>query len=89
MKSLIILLLLAMAGMLPPQIVSETPIVYVDGLYYTDASQQRLYTGDYREFYETGAIRLEINIKDGKPTGTFIVYFPNGRPEEVRTHTSC
>jgi len=48
-------------------------IVQSDGLFFTDLSQTKLYTGDYREFYDNGSLRLEMYIKDGKPEGDYII----------------
>ena len=61
-------------------------IVQSDGLFFTDISQTKLYTGDYREFYDNGTMRLEMYIKDGKPEGDYVVYFPNGKPNEIRSY---
>lgn len=57
-----------------------------NGIYYTDATQSKLYTGEYREFHDNGEIRLNIFIKDGKPEGPYVVYFENGKPQEVRSY---
>ena len=64
----------------------ENKITQSNGFYFTDASQTKLYNGEYKEFYPGGALKLEMNIKDGKPQGAYIVYFENGKPHEVRAY---
>lgn len=61
-------------------------IVQSEGLFFTDASQTKLYTGEYKEFYDNGALKVEMNIKEGKPEGPYIIYFANGKPQEVRAY---
>lgn len=61
-------------------------IIESNGLYFTDASQSKLYNGEYKEFYPTGELKVEMNLKDGKPEGSYIVYFANGKPNEVRAY---
>ncbi|MBN2766942.1 MAG: toxin-antitoxin system YwqK family antitoxin [Paludibacteraceae bacterium] len=63
-----------------------TNIVQSEGLYFTDATQTKLYTGEYKEFYDNDALKLEMNIKEGKPEGSYIIYFANGKPHEVRAY---
>ncbi|HPO67728.1 MAG TPA: toxin-antitoxin system YwqK family antitoxin [Paludibacteraceae bacterium] len=65
---------------------NDSTIVQSEGLFYTDATQTKLYTGEYKEFYDNHALRLEMFIKDGKPEGMCIIYFPNGKPKEVRSY---
>ncbi|MCE1154686.1 MAG: toxin-antitoxin system YwqK family antitoxin, partial [Bacteroidales bacterium] len=60
--------------------------VQSDGLFFTDVTQTRLYTGEYREYFDDGSLKVEMNIKDGKPEGAYIVYFSNGKPNEVRAY---
>jgi len=62
------------------------PPVESEGLYFTDASQARLYSGEYREYFDSGAIRLEMHIKNGKPEGAYVVYYENGKPNEIRSY---
>lgn len=57
-----------------------------EGLYFTDATQTKLYTGVFRSYYESGDLKLEMFIKDGKPEGTYVVYFRNSRINEVRSY---
>jgi antitoxin component YwqK of YwqJK toxin-antitoxin module len=64
---------------------SQQP-VYVDGLYFTDQSQTELFTGYYREYYESGELKLDVFLFNGRPEGTFVVYFPNARIKEVRAY---
>jgi hypothetical protein len=66
---------------------NHTPgIVESNGLYFTDGTQSKFYTGEYKEFYPTGELKVEMNLKDGKPEGSYIVYFSNGKPNEVRAY---
>lgn len=44
-------------------------IIQSDGLFFTDASQTKLYTGEFKEFFDNGALKVEMNIKEGKPEG--------------------
>ena len=61
-------------------------IIQSDGLFFTDASQTKLYTGEFKEFFDNGALKVEMNIKEGKPEGPYIIYFENGKPNEVRAY---
>ncbi|WP_436415536.1 toxin-antitoxin system YwqK family antitoxin [Petrimonas sp.] len=64
-----------------------SPMLYLsDGMYFTDATQINLYTGDYRELHDNGTIRLEMQIKNGVPEGAYMVYFENRKPKEVRSY---
>ena len=61
-------------------------LYYSNGYYFTDPEQHHVYTGDYREYYENGTLRLEVSIKNGTPEGTYVIYFDNRRPHEVRSY---
>ena len=61
-------------------------IIQSDGLFFTDASQTKLYTGEYKEYFDNGELKLEMNIQNGKSEGAYIVYFQNGKPNEVRAY---
>src|SRR5574343_1309413 len=61
-------------------------IIQSDGLFFTDSTQTALYSGEFKEYFGSGALKLEMNIKDGKPEGAYIVYFENGKPNEVRSY---
>ena len=64
-----------------------SPRIYENGgYYYADPKQTQLYTGDYREYYDNGTIRLEMQIKNGLPEGTYVVYFENRKPKEIRSY---
>ncbi|MCX6308291.1 MAG: hypothetical protein NTY32_05470, partial [Bacteroidia bacterium] len=67
---------------------SEQPAkpIESDGLFFADATQTKLYTGGYKEFYDNGELKLEMMIVQGKPEGPYVVYFQNGRPNEVRSY---
>lgn len=64
----------------------EAKPVESEGLFFTDASQTKLYTGGYKEFFDDGELRLEMMIIQGKPEGPYVVYYRNGRPNEVRSY---
>ena len=78
---LLILLFVCVAGF-----AQNNKIVQSDGLFFTDATQTKLYSGEYKEFFDNGALKLEMNIRDGKPEGAYIVYFANGKPNEIRAY---
>ncbi|MGL5546697.1 MAG: toxin-antitoxin system YwqK family antitoxin, partial [Tannerellaceae bacterium] len=78
------ILLLFLFCSLLPSLNAQQKLTLVDGVYYTDSTQTKSYTGDYLEYYPSGALRLEVSLKDGKPQGSYVVYFENGRPQEVR-----
>ena len=62
-------------------------IIQSDGLFFTDNTQTKLYSGEFKEYFPDGSIKVEINIKNGKPEGAYIVYFANGKPNEVRAYS--
>lgn len=65
----------------------KNPAIYFsNGFYYADKAQTRYYTGDYREYYGNGTVKLEMQISDGMPEGPYIVYFENRKPQEVRSY---
>lgn len=64
----------------------KNPPVESEGLFFTDATQTKLYTGEYKEFYKSGALRLEMYLENGKPEGSFVVYFESGKPNEIRAY---
>jgi len=61
-------------------------LILSDGQYYTDETQTKLYTGEYTEHYENGMLKMELFLKDGRPEGTYVIYFPNGKISEVRAY---
>ena len=67
------------------QIFSQQLVLH-NGYYYTDNTQGTLYTGPYTEVYPSGALKLEMFIKNGLPDGIYVVYFENGKIEEVRSY---
>lgn len=67
-------------------IVAAGNIVVTDGVYFTDATQEKLYNGDYREYHDNGNIRAEIYIVNGRPEGQYVIYYPDGRPHEIRSY---
>ncbi len=65
----------------------ESPQIFQSGgIYYRDKAQTIPYTGDYREFYGNGTLRLEMKIAGGVPEGTYVVYFENRKPQEIRSY---
>ena len=68
------------------QVYSAGNVVKIDEVYFTDATQTQLYTGNYQEYYDNGALKLEICIKNGLPHGTCIMYFDNNQPKEIRSY---
>ena len=65
----------------------ENPHIYQNGgIYYRDKKQTILYTGDYREYYDNGTLKLEMQIGNGVPQGTCVVYFENRKPHEIRSY---
>ena len=57
-----------------------------EGQYYTDESQTTPYTGRYTEFYDDGMLKMELFLKDGRPEGTYVIYYPDGKIAEVRSY---
>lgn len=66
----------------------DNPQLYQNGgVYYRDKLQSIPYTGYHREYYDNGTLRLEMQIADGVPEGTFVVYFEeNRKPQEIRSY---
>jgi len=66
---------------------NENPQIYQSGgIYYRDKAQTVLYTGDYREYYGNGALKLEMQIGNGVPEGAYVIYFEDHKPKEVRSY---
>lgn len=88
MKNVFLLILALFFGFeLYAQTPAEHPKVYTNnGYYYRDRAQTLLYNGDYREYYENGTLKLELQIKDGLPSGAYVVSFENRKPKEVRSY---
>jgi antitoxin component YwqK of YwqJK toxin-antitoxin module len=57
-----------------------------DGLYYDENGD--LFSGAYKEYYESGNIKTEMSIKKGQKHGTTVLYFYNGQANEVRNYKS-
>lgn len=64
-------------------------LVLNEGHYYTDETLTQLYTGRYTEFYDDGMLKMELYLKDGRPEGTYVVYYPDGKIAEVRYRNKC
>ena len=54
-------------------------LVLSEGQYYTDETQTTPYTGRYTEFYDDGMLKMELYLKDGRPEGTYVIYYPEGK----------
>ena len=63
--------------------VQAQDLVLSEGQYYTDATQTTPYTGRYTEFYDDGMLKMELYLKDGRPEGTYVIYYPSGKIAEV------
>ena len=68
----------------PPQ--ENLQIFQSGGIYYRDKAQKILYTGEYREYYDNGTLKLEMQIANGVPEGTYVIYFENRKPHEIRSY---
>ena len=69
---------------------TDINIIQSNGLFFTDKTQTKLYNGEYKEYFDNKSLKVEMFIKDGKPEGAYIIYFPNGRPNEVQIgRASC
>ncbi len=67
----------------------ENPQIFQNaGIYYRDKALTMPYTGDFREYYDNGTIKLEMQIAGGVPEGTYVVYFENRKPQEIRSYKS-
>lgn len=58
----------------------------IEGLYYNTSGD--LYTGTYTEFYESGAKRIEMNLKEGKRNGKITLFFEDEQTQEIRSYVS-
>ena len=85
-KPVYLLLMSIIAILATAQTPAVSTIVEKEGLYFTDATQTKLYTGNYREYYDNGSLKLEMQIKNGSPEGTYVVYFENNKPKEIRSY---
>ena len=81
------LIQLFIACLISISVFAESDIITLsDGIYFKDGSQKELYTGDYKELYPDGSLKLEMRIKNGQIEGTYVTYFPNGNVKEVRSY---
>lgn len=53
-----------------------------DGIYYD--KDQAPYTGEYREFYDNGQIRQEMNLMSGRIDGKVSIWYRTGFLKETR-----
>lgn len=81
MKKLILFVSLLSAAAAYPQTFSDQDnITYKDGLYMQN---DLAYTGRYVIYYNNGAVKEELNIKEGRLNGEDTKYFENGKKMEV------
>jgi antitoxin component YwqK of YwqJK toxin-antitoxin module len=86
-KITLLSMLLLVVCTIQAQTSKKTPQLYQnEGIYYRDRAQNELYTGDYREYYDNNTLKLEMQIKNGLPEGTYIIYFENRKPQEIRSY---
>lgn len=74
--ALVIAVLAVTSNALAQQKVTEKTVYY--------DQDDNLYTGNYIERYPNGKKRIEISILNGLPNGKTILYFENGKINEVR-----
>ncbi|MBP6230580.1 MAG: toxin-antitoxin system YwqK family antitoxin [Paludibacteraceae bacterium] len=87
MKRIIILCMLTILSISAIAQTKKSTIIVSEGIYFTDTSQKKLFSGDYREYYTNMALKLEMRITNGAPDGAYVVYFANGKPQEVRSYS--
>jgi antitoxin component YwqK of YwqJK toxin-antitoxin module len=54
-----------------------------DELFYD--SDNKPYTGTYKEYYENGQLQTKMELKEGLPHGEVFIYFPHGQINEIRS----
>lgn len=60
----------------------DAQLTLKDGKYYDQ--EDKLYTGVYIEYYESGSKKVEMNVVDGEKQGITKIYFENQNINEVR-----
>ena len=60
-------------------------IVRVENAKYFD-TKHNLYNGKYEEFFDNGNKKLVMFLKDGKQDSTTILYFEDGKINEIRSY---
>ncbi|HOK52465.1 MAG TPA: toxin-antitoxin system YwqK family antitoxin [Bacteroidales bacterium] len=60
-------------------------LLKVENSKYFDTNHN-LYTGKYIEYYENGNKRIEMTIRNGELDSTTILYFPDGKIQEIRNY---
>ncbi len=60
----------------------DAQLTLKDGKYYDQGD--KLYTGVYTEYYESGSKKIEMNVVDGEKNGITKIYFENQKLNEVR-----
>src|SRR5665647_2135597 len=89
MRKMIIPIMILLAFQLSISSQNEK-IVQSDGLFFTDATQTKLYSGEFKEYFTDKSIKVEINIKNGKPEGAYIaVSYTHLRAHETDSYLVC
>jgi antitoxin component YwqK of YwqJK toxin-antitoxin module len=57
-----------------------------DGLYY--GKDEKLFSGDYREYWDNGQVKQQMLINDGKMDGQVTLWFRSGTIREIRMYSS-
>lgn len=72
--------LILFVGMLFGSITNSQNITFKDGLYY---EKDALYSGKYTLYFESGAVKEELTINQGKLNGEIVEYFENGTKKKL------
>ena len=64
---------------------SKAQLVRVENAKYFD-SNHNLFTGKYEEFFENGNKKLEMYLKNGEQDSISILYFEDGKINEIRSY---
>jgi len=84
MKNVIMLLMVA-CGLLFSSRAAAQVLLKVENSKYFDTNHN-LYTGKYIEYYENGSKRIEMTILNGELDSTTILYYPDGKVQEIRNY---
>ena len=80
MKTILTVLLLFITTLCFSQVVEK------DGFYY--GGDGNLFSGNHKELYSDGKVKIEMSIARGQLHGITQLYFPTGQINEVRSYTS-
>ena len=56
-----------------------------DGIYYDQ--DRNPYTGTYKEYYNNGQLKTEMQVMSGLKHGTIKLFFKNGQIKEIRAYS--